>query len=131
MEFFTQTASTWDEQGLKAALSMADLPKWCEAIEAHLESDEAASWGRYDTIWGVFEITRMPIRGGYRYLLPHCPNALTWSVTTGLPPDLDAVVVHATINRENHEPDFIESLEEFVDAWRVGIGRMAEASAAD
>jgi hypothetical protein len=31
------------------------------------------------------------------------------------------VVVHATINRTEQDPDFIETLEDFVAQWREGI----------
>ncbi|MFO8156300.1 MAG: hypothetical protein R6U87_09920 [Thiohalospira sp.] len=34
-----------------------------------------------------------------------------------LPRLSDAVVSHLTINRREHDPDFIESLEFFADSW--------------
>ena len=57
-----------------------------------------------------------------------CPNALQWTVTAG-----NGVAVHCTIRRTEHDPDFIESLEQFVENWRIGlesgIGRIASAQA--
>ncbi|ABK43919.1 hypothetical protein Mmc1_1408 [Magnetococcus marinus MC-1] len=119
MEFFATTKSPWDAQQLQEQITPARLPHFCSAISTTLESD--AQGGRYHTDWGEFVISWQPIRGGLRMSMPTCPNVLSWSLTTGLPPDPSQLVVHATINRTEHDPDFIESLDEFVDAWIAGI----------
>jgi hypothetical protein len=62
-----------------------------------------------------------------RFTLLNCINAVTWSLTTGLPPDPDAIVVHLTINRTEQDADFVDSLEQFADDWRKGLKkRLAE-----
>ena len=48
---------------------------------------------------------------------------MSWTLTTGFEPAPDRVVVHATINRIEHDPDFIESIEDWVTSWRKGLER--------
>jgi hypothetical protein len=57
-----------------------------------------------------------------RFTLPRCPNALAWTVTAGIDTP-EPVVVHCTINRAEHDADFIESIRLFVDDWRIGLER--------
>ncbi len=66
-------------------------------------------------IWGEFTLTRALINGGVRFALIECPNALTWTITTGFPPDPDAIVIHLTINRQQQKESFIEEIEEFLN----------------
>lgn len=66
-------------------------------------------------IWGEFTLTRTLINGGLRFALVECPNALAWTITTGNPPDPDAIVIHLTINRQQQKESFIEEIEEFLN----------------
>jgi len=66
-------------------------------------------------VWGEFTLTRAQIRGGIRFALLECPNALAWTITTGFEPAPEGIVIHLTINRKEHKEEFIEELEEFLD----------------
>ena len=66
-------------------------------------------------IWGEFTLSRYIIKGGLRFALDECPNALAWTVTTGYPPDRDAIVVHLTINRQRKQQEFIDEINIFLD----------------
>lgn len=121
MEFAGQLEGNWSETALQESLTIAALPRWCASIEKVLE--DGTEWGRIFTVWGTFAVHRLPIRGGVRFTLPECPNALSWSITTGLAPDPARVVVHATIHRPWHEPDFVASLEDFVTDWVAGLAQ--------
>ena len=66
-------------------------------------------------VWGEFTLTRTPIRGGVRFALAECPNALTWTITTGFDPDPEAIIIHLTINRQIQKESFIEDIEAFLD----------------
>ena len=66
-------------------------------------------------IWGEFTLTRNLIKGGLRFALVECPNALTWTITTGFPPNSEAIIIHLTINRPKQKESFIEEIEEFLD----------------
>lgn len=119
MEFFALARLQTDPETLQRALGIEHLARWCDSIDSVLE--HAGDQGRIYCVWGEFAVTRNAIRGGVRFSLPGCPNALAWTVTTGLPPDPEAVVIHCTINRREHDPDFIETIEAFVDDWRRGL----------
>ncbi len=119
MEFFATARIGADADLLKSQVTLERLPEWCASIDTVLE--QAGDSGRIYCVWGEFAVHRETIRGGLRFTLPGCPNALAWTITTGLPPEPDAVVIHCTINRRQHDPDFIETIEAFVDDWRRGL----------
>lgn len=121
MEFFSQVKSAVSVQDLQAQLTLVSLPRWCDSIYEVTEQDEPC--GEMHCLWGMFRVCREVIRGGVRFSLPGCPNAFAWTVTTDLDPDPLLVVVHAAINRQEHDPDFIESIETFIDEWREGLLR--------
>ena len=121
MEFFAFADVAWDEDRIRRVLSMDSLDKYCDSIENVIEVCEETGWGRYFTIWGEFELQRIAIRGGYRFVMPKCPNALTWSITTGFPPHPAQVTIHSTINRPDHDPDFVETLVDFTNEWGGGL----------
>lgn len=123
MEFFAIADVLAQEQQLHRLLTITALPELCASINSVL-SHEGDSGSIY-CVWGEFDVHREPIRGGVRFSLPGCPNALAWTVTTGFDPVPDKVVVHCTINRTGHDPDFIESLEAFVADWKLGLERRA------
>ena len=50
-----------------------------------------------------------------RFALVECPNALAWTITTGIKPDPDVIVIHLTINRKEQTVDFIQEIESFLD----------------
>ncbi len=72
-------------------------------------------------IWGDFTLRRDKIKGGIRYSMLECPNALAWTITSGYPPARDKVVLHLTINRENKKKEFVDEINEFLDGWEMGL----------
>lgn len=128
MEFFATTTAQATEAQLQRHLTIDTLASHCGAIDQVLHADGEV--GDIWCLWGQFRVHREPIRGGVRFTLPRCPNALAWTVTAGT--DAPApMVVHCTINRTEHDPDFIESIELFVDDWRAGLERLAETDSPD
>lgn len=119
MEFFATVRVPVSAEDLQR-ITTEKLPKLCPSIERLVAvhgDDHARAW----TVWGEFDVHRLCIVGGVRFVLADCANALTWSLTSGLPPEPDDVVVHATINRTTQDPDFIETIEDFVDEWRRAL----------
>jgi hypothetical protein len=57
----------------------------------------------------------MEIKGGVRFSLLECPNALCWTITTGYPPDRNSIIIHLTINRTKKQEEFIDEINEFLD----------------
>ena len=123
MEFFRELGSVMPPSALQQALTIERLPQCCAQIDRALNS--TGDQGEIYCLWGQFRVRREAIAGGVRFSLADCPNALAWTLTTGLPPDPARLVIHCTINRREHEPDFIESIECFLDAWVEGMQALA------
>ena len=116
MEFFATLNSRVTQLELQQQLRVETLSHFCASIyEVVKHGDEQ---GEISTVWGLFEVRRECIRGGLRFSLPDCLNAVVWTVTTSS----DEVTVHCTISRREQDADFIESLEDFVEDWRKGLG---------
>ena len=113
MEFYRSLATKTQESFIHQELTIANL----EVIsnELFVIGDQYDSEANIGGIWGEFTLIRTLIKGGVRFALKECPNALAWTITTGLPPNPDVIVVHLTINRQNQKPDFIEEINEFLD----------------
>jgi hypothetical protein len=124
MEFFAFAQSDWDEKQLKKAISMDRLDSYSDSIEKVLETSD--DWGNYFTIWGEFKILRIEIVGGYRFVMPRCRNGITWSITTGLEPYPDKIIIHTIINREKQDPDFVETLIDFTNEWADSLASMSK-----
>ena len=121
MEFFAVVDRSLDADSLQRRLTVSTLAEHCEVIDEVLRHE--GERGEIYCLWGGFEVRRERINGGVRFTLPGCPNALAWTVTVD--GTAAEVVVHCTINRHDHDPDFIESIEQFVAAWAEGIGRLS------
>ena len=121
MEFFASLPARLTASELQQALDIPALPGLCGSIDSVLQCE--GDQGRIYCVWGEFNLVRTPIQGGVRFTLINCINAVTWSLTTGLPPDPDALVIHLTINRREQDADFVESLEQFAQDWREGLER--------
>ena len=122
MEFFA-IADVQTQAETLQSIAMDSLARYCEDIGEVIrvdDADRATIW----CVWGEFRVHRQAINGGIRFTMPDCPNALSWTLTTGHDPAPEEVVVHATINRTTHDPDFIESIEDWVQAWKKGVERV-------
>ncbi|WP_412986533.1 hypothetical protein [Pontimicrobium sp. IMCC45349] len=73
------------------------------------------------TLWGEFLISYNKIKGGVRFTLLDCPNALSWTITSGYSPNPEGLVLHCTINRKEKSEGFIEEVNEFLDEWEEGL----------
>lgn len=120
MEFFAIVDVRKTPADLQAELTIDRLPEVCEAVDS---VDEAEPLGRviYFCHWGRYHLRREEILGGVRFWVPDCPNALGLTVTTGLPPDPSQVVIHAVINRAEHDPAFIAATEDLVASLKAGL----------
>ncbi len=113
MEFFRKIDLKIKESDLCEALTLASLENITQQFFVIGEQDlEEASIGG---VWGEFTLTRQVIRGGLRFALKECPNGLAWTITTGLPPKTDCILIHLTLNREQIAQEFFEEIEEFLE----------------
>lgn len=120
MEFFEETDKTSiGVTDLQALLSIRNLPKLCNSIDKVL-SDNITN-GTIFCLWGEFDINREELRDGIRFSLPGCPNAVAWTITFG---ENNTLHIHCTIKQPTHEPDFIESIEEFTNDFKIGLNQV-------
>ena len=113
MEFFRTIRSKTTEKELQRQLDLPNLDRISsELFILHKVDQKEANIGG---IWGEFTLSRMEIKGGVRFSLLECPNALCWTITTGYPPDPDSIIIHLTINRLEKEQEFIEEISDFLD----------------
>jgi hypothetical protein len=123
MEFFAIADVNMASEAIREKITLAALPDYCEsfALVDCLGKDSC----EVESIWGRFQVTRQEITGGLRFTMPTCPNCFAWTITSGLPPTPDKVVIHSTFNRQEHEQWFIESMAEFVLQWQAGLEEAA------
>lgn len=118
MEFFEEitTSTVVDADILKELLLINNLPILCKSITSVVKDN--ISDGIIYCIWGEFKINREELKYGVRFSMPDCPNALNWSITTELHTN---IIIHCTINKIEHDEDFIESIYEFINTWAYGL----------
>ena len=113
MEFFRTIDISTDEQKIKNTLVFEGLELMSsELILLEALNDSKAKIG---SLWGEFTLARQDIKGGLRFSLLECPNALTWTITTGYEPAPEAIIIHLTINRMEKDQEFLEEINEFLD----------------
>ncbi|MDO9262118.1 MAG: hypothetical protein Q7U08_09275 [Flavobacteriaceae bacterium] len=118
MEFFRTIPIQTTECQLQKLLSFENLNDIIETLFViNFEKDTANITG----IWEEFTLKRDNIKGGVRFALIECPNALTWTITTGFPPIREHIVIHLTINRAEKEQHFVDELNTFLDDWEQGF----------
>jgi hypothetical protein len=120
MEFFSTACLVASADQLRERITGPRLAEHCASIDRVLSWRAEIDAGEIYCLWGQFHARREPIRDGVRFTLPGCPNALAWTVTA----EPEGALVHCTINRTEHDPDFIESIEMFVEDWRAGLERL-------
>ena len=96
-------------------IHISRLAELCELIDKVLS--QQGERGEIYCLWGEFKVHRELIRQGVRFTLPNCPNALQWTLTASAD-EPGCVRVHATIQQPQHDVEFTESLQRFVDDWK-------------
>lgn len=118
MEFFRIIDIKSTEVQLQQLLTFDNLNSFNESLFViDFKNDTANITG----VWEEFTLKRDLIKGGVRFALLECPNALAWTITTGFPPVREHIVIHLTINRPEKEQQFIDELNEFLDDWKQGF----------
>ena len=113
--------ATFSVEKLQQALCISRLPEYCQSIYEVMHDD--GDHGEVNCLWGVFVVHRELIKGGIRFTLPGCPNNLAWTVTTACSPKPELTDIHCTIRQPepDADPDFRESIDEFMDDWEAGL----------
>ena len=118
MEFFKILDRQVSEKIIKDKINPKSVENFTESM-LYLEDSDTNFKGL--TLWGEFLISYDKIKGGVRFTLLDCPNGLSWTITTGFPPERTKIVLHCTINRTQKPDEFLEEIHEFMDEWEAGI----------
>lgn len=113
MEYFRIVKVKTTEQNIQASLTLNNLEEISNEIFSLDEPVENEV--KIGGVWGDFTLSRSIIKGGIRFALLECPNALCWTITTGFPPDRESMIIHLTINRKRKQQKFIDEIVEFLD----------------
>jgi hypothetical protein len=123
VEFFAEIKNTdLNKKSLQKLLSIKQLPQLCCSIDSVI-LDNIDS-GIIYCVWGQFKIHREELDYGVRFSLPHCPNALAWTIA--IDQDTEDLVIHCTINKKQHDEEFVASIEQFVLDFKSGIKKAGE-----
>jgi hypothetical protein len=124
MEFFATSPFSLSADQLQDQVTGPRLAELCDSIDRVLQWSDGEDSGEIYCLWGQFAVNRERIRDGLRFTLPGCPNALAWTITAAT----DGTLIHCTINRSEHDPEFIDSIEDFVADWSTGLNRLLKAA---
>ncbi len=119
MEFFKIVDVNTSEKKIQAKINLSTLDSFLSSMFILEKTSEYSS--HIGCNWGEFILKYDQINGGVRFYLVDCPNALTWTITTGYPPERDKVVFHLTINRTQKGQKFIDEINDFIADWERGI----------
>ena len=112
MEFFAKVDNRGiDSNTLFDRLTIDVLPEFSPSIDKVLTISSSLK-GEIYSIWGQFEVSREKIRNGVRFALLNCPHAFAWTIAVH--DHLDVLVVHCTIDKEEEDREFVESIQQFV-----------------
>lgn len=118
MEFFRIIDKQVSEGMIQEQITPQSVSEFTDTM-LYIEGNDYEFKGM--TLWGEFKIGFNKIKGGVRFSLLDCPNALTWTITFGYPPEQNQVILHCTINRTQKPTEFIEEINEFLDEWQEGL----------
>ncbi len=118
MEFFKIINVKTEKEQIQKNINFENLEALCSSLFVINYSDNIATIG---TVWDEFSLQKDNINGGLRFSLLECPNALTFTITTGYPPEPNQVVLHLTVNRNTLKPQFVEEIHALMDDWKTGM----------
>ncbi len=118
MEFFRIIDKQVTEKYIQDKITPSNLEAFTDTMFL-IETKDSYFMGA--TLWGEFKISYDKIKGGVRFTLLDCPNAFSWTITTGYPPEHNKIVLHCTINRTQKPPEFIGEINIFLDEWETGL----------
>lgn len=113
MEFFRVIEVKAEEGEIQNSFDFHNLESLSD--ELFLLKTINTNHAQIGSLWGEFTLQRTVIKGGLRFALLECPNALTWTITMGYDKDAGSVMIHSTINRKEKNQEFIDEIDEFLD----------------
>jgi len=83
MEFFRIIDKQTTEEIIQEGIHPLSVENFTETM---MYLDKQGHHFKGVTLWGEFLINHNKIKGGVRFTLLDCPNAVSWTITTGFPP---------------------------------------------
>ena len=121
MEFFEFIEQkNLDEDKLKAILVVDALPGFCDSVYEVISNEGDVA--EINCVWGVFSVKRDVIYHGVRFSLLNCPHAFSWTIT--FDKQRGRVIIHCTIDKQEQDEDFLESIKQFTADWKSGLSRV-------
>ena len=118
MEYFRIINKQTTEAKLQSSITPETVDTFAETM---LFLEPVEHYFKGVTLWGEFTISYDKINGGVRFTLLDCPNALSWTITTGYPPAREKIILHCTLNRIQKPGKFVNEVLEFLDEWEEGL----------
>ena len=120
MEFFREIKNTHlSIVDIQTDVTINALSQICASIDKVISCD--GETGEIYCLWGLFDIQRQCLKQCIRFSLLNCPHALAWTITYK---DDDRLILHCTIDDQVPEPEFVETIDEFLDDWVLGLHQM-------
>lgn len=118
MEFFEEIEKQGiDIEALKNLLQISTLTAHCRSIDSVIFDDHNS--GNIYCLWGQFNISREEIKNGVRFALLNCPHALAWTIAYH--EERSMLVVHLTTDDREEDEELVESIQEFMSDWHIGL----------
>ena len=95
MEFFRVIKLKTEESEIRKRLDFHNLESMSN--ELFLLEIINKNHAQIGSLWGEFTLQRTVIKGGLRFALLECPNALAWTITTGYDNDEGFFMTHLFI----------------------------------
>ena len=124
MEWFHTISPALPENAIHELCTLQNLPALCKDVYEVDEIDSNGQHAQISCVWGVFKTARRIIRYGVRFELTNCPNALQWTITTRN----GETVLHCSVNQVIPDPEFAESIGEFMGHLHNGLAVQCESS---
>lgn len=118
MEYFRIINKQTTEAKLQSNITPETVDVFAETM---LFIEPVEHYFKGSTLWGEFTISYDKINGGVRFTLLDCPNALSWTITTGYQPAREKIILHCTLNRIQKPGKFVNEVLEFLDEWEEGL----------
>lgn len=122
MEFFAEIIKhTITADKLHDVIIIERLPEFCASINS-VVAVQSPVHGEIYCLWGQFPVSLTKILNGVRLAFINCPHALALTITTHKKPDV--ITLHCTIDDQEADAEFIESIKHFINDWVSGLNKL-------
>ena len=118
MELYAKLPIVTHETFIQENITPESMDQFCESMFLLTTKNGTYKVG---SMWGEFDLSYNKIKGGVRFSLLDCPNALAWTITTGYHEIKSEIQIHMIINRKDIKENFEEELKDFLNEWKTGL----------